>query len=216
MCLWNKAYLKNWSTSSKWSVYQDRKMLQASTIPHSHRLQDSSHKVPCWTSRCAPSSRCPSWCEGPQLSPFSQLVALKDALSMIYQFPTLAGEAISHGDAVRELPSVPGEVLLPVGVLDVEPHHVHRYVVLVKLSVNCSHISLVVVVPPRKRWLLGRTIREKQQSPALVVGDGKLRRQWCVSSQSSILPEDGIMSCVSNFKRPHSLTLTRLLALVQA
>ena len=70
---------------------------------------------------------------------------------MLYQFPTLAGEAISHGDAVRELPSVPGEVLLPVGVLDVEPHHVHRYVVLVELSVNCSHISLVVVVPPRKR-----------------------------------------------------------------
>ena len=82
---------------------------------------------------------------------FSHLDALEDALSMLYQFATLAGEAISHGDTVRELPSVPGEVLLPVGVLDVEPHHVHRYVVLVELAVNCSHISLVVVVPPRKR-----------------------------------------------------------------
>ena len=70
---------------------------------------------------------------------------------MLYQFATLAGEAISHGDTVRELPSVPGEVLLPVGVLDVEPHHVHRYVVFVELAVNCSHISLVIVVPPRKR-----------------------------------------------------------------
>ena len=35
-----------------------------------------------------------------------------------------------------KLPGVPGEVLLAVGVLDVQPHHVHRDVVLVELRVH--------------------------------------------------------------------------------
>ena len=35
---------------------------------------------------------------------------------------------------VWELPGVPSEILLAVGVLDVQPHHVHRDVVLVKLA----------------------------------------------------------------------------------
>ena len=65
-----------------------------------------------------------------------------------YQLSPFACKTVSHGNAVWELSSVPREILLAVRVLYVEPHHVHRDIVLVELAVNCSHISLVIVVPP--------------------------------------------------------------------
>ena len=65
-----------------------------------------------------------------------------------YQLSALACQTISHSNAVWELSSVPREILLAISVLNVEPHHVHRDVMLVKLAVHCCHISLVIVVPP--------------------------------------------------------------------
>ena len=77
---------------------------------------------------------------------FVKLFCTQDQVT--YQLSPLACKTVSHGNAVWELSSVPREVLLAISVLNVEPHHVHRDVMLVKLAVDCSHISLVIVVPP--------------------------------------------------------------------
>ena len=45
----------------------------------------------------------------------------------------MTDEVLCHLDAVGELAAVPGEVLLAVRVLYVQPHHVHRDVEFVKL-----------------------------------------------------------------------------------
>ena len=58
------------------------------------------------------------------------------------ELAAVSGEALGHGDAVGELAGVPGEVLLRVSVLNIEPHHVHRNVMLVKLS------CLIIAIPP--------------------------------------------------------------------
>ena len=55
-------------------------------------------------------------------------------LSAQSSVPAVADQVLGHGDAVRELASVPGKILLAVGVLDVQPHHVHRDVVLIELG----------------------------------------------------------------------------------
>ena len=65
------------------------------------------------------------------------------------QLASVRGEVLRHRDAVWELAAVPGEVLLAVRVLDVQPHHVHGDVVLVKFPLHCVHILLVVVIPPK-------------------------------------------------------------------
>lgn len=43
---------------------------------------------------------------------------------------------------------IPGEVAFAVRVLDVQPDEVIGDVVLVKASIDCLHVLLVVVVPP--------------------------------------------------------------------
>ena len=51
---------------------------------------------------------------------------------------------LHHAEAVRELSGVPGEVLLSVGVLDVQPHDVHRDVVLVELVGDGTYMTSVL------------------------------------------------------------------------
>ena len=66
------------------------------------------------------------------------------------QLASVRGEILRHRDAVGELTAVPSEVLLPVRVLYVQPHHVHGDIVLVKFPLNCVHILLVIVIPPKQ------------------------------------------------------------------
>ena len=61
---------------------------------------------------------------------------------------------LHHCEAIGKFARVPSEVLLAVGMLDVEPHDVHRDVVLVKLPLDCVHIFLVIVIPSRNRRTL--------------------------------------------------------------
>ena len=80
---------------------------------------------------------------------------------------------LHHAEAVGELAGVPREVLLAVGVLDVEPHDVHGDVVLVELGRDGEDVLLVVVVPA-----------------ALVVGDRELGRERRGAGQRRVLPRD--------------------------
>uniref|UniRef100_A0A182VLH5 Uncharacterized protein n=1 Tax=Anopheles merus TaxID=30066 RepID=A0A182VLH5_ANOME len=54
------------------------------------------------------------------------------------------GQVADHLDRMGELVMVPGEVPLAVRVLDVQPHRVHRDVVLVELGRHHLHVPLVV------------------------------------------------------------------------
>ena len=64
------------------------------------------------------------------------------------ELAAVSSEALSHSDAVGELAGVPGEVLFPVCVLNVEPHHIHWDVMLVKLPSHGIYIILIIVIPP--------------------------------------------------------------------
>ncbi|KAG7234579.1 hypothetical protein INR49_002208, partial [Caranx melampygus] len=70
---------------------------------------------------------------------------------------------------VREVNGVPGEITLPVRVLDVQPDDVIRDVVVIEPSVHSLHVSFVEVVPA-----------------ALVVPQGKERGQGLMSLRESV------------------------------
>ena len=71
-----------------------------------------------------------------------------------------------RGEAVL----VPREVALAIGVLDVEPEHVERQVMLVELRVDSAHIVLVLVVPPRVRARARARARVQVRVPEPVLG----------------------------------------------
>ncbi len=76
--------------------------------------------------------------------------------------PSLGSQGVDHVGGVRELDAVPREVLLAVGVLDVEPQEVVGEVDLVKLDVNAPHVLLVIVVPPGVMETDGKQLRKKR------------------------------------------------------
>ena len=76
-----------------------------------------------------------------------------------------------HAQGRRELVLVPRKVALAVRVLDVEPQHVKRQVVLLELGVDIRDVLLVLVVPP-----------------ALMVAQRKERRQRRRARQCGVLP----------------------------
>ena len=56
-------------------------------------------------------------------------------------------QALQHLLGLGELVGIPGEVALPVSVLDVQPDEVVGDVMIVEPLVYCPHVLLVVVVP---------------------------------------------------------------------
>lgn len=70
----------------------------------------------------------------------------------------------------REIIRVPGEVTLPIRVLDIQPDDVVRNIVQIKSSVDSLHVSFVVVVPA-----------------ALVVPECKQRGQGLIPWQRKII-----------------------------
>mmetsp|Transcript_22353 Transcript_22353/g.69850 ORF Transcript_22353/g.69850 Transcript_22353/m.69850 type:complete len:731 (-) Transcript_22353:901-3093(-) len=80
------------------------------------------------------------------------------------------GEHVLQALGVWELLRVPREVALALRVLNVQPQHVVRDVVLLKLAVHVSHVRVVVVVPP-----------------ALVVGCGEEGRHEGRACESRVL-----------------------------
>ena len=87
----------------------------------------------------------------------------------------MLGELVLHGDRIGEQRAVPGVVPLAVRVLDVQPDHVDRKVVLLKLGLHLEYVRLVLVVPP-----------------TLVVRKAEEGRHWRRTSQG------GVLACVDD------------------
>ena len=75
-----------------------------------------------------------------------------------------------HTERIREGVGIPCEVLLAIGVLNIEPDNVVWDLELVKLAIDVLHILVRDIVPP-----------------TLMIGDGELLRQLSVTSQFAIL-----------------------------
>ena len=67
---------------------------------------------------------------------------------------------LKHIAGLRETAGVPGEIPLPVGMLNVQPDDVARQVVIIKALIHFQNISLIPIVPA-----------------ALVVAEGEERGQ---------------------------------------
>ena len=64
-----------------------------------------------------------------------------------YQFAAVARQIVYHVDWVGKFGGVPCEVAFVVGVLDVEPHYVHGYLVFFEAQVYAFDVLLVVIIP---------------------------------------------------------------------
>mmetsp|Transcript_55509 Transcript_55509/g.129970 ORF Transcript_55509/g.129970 Transcript_55509/m.129970 type:complete len:471 (+) Transcript_55509:1109-2521(+) len=102
-----------------------------------------------------------------------------------------AGEILLHLLGVREQMPVPGHVALADGVLDVEPQHVIRDVMLVELRVHLADIGLVLVVPA-----------------ALVVPEREERRHELRTNQLRVLALDLRRGLRGHEEQVHDAALT--------
>lgn len=80
--------------------------------------------------------------ELPPIVPFDVWVNDCDKL------PTSAVQLRYHPGWVRKFRWVPRKIFLRICVFDIEPHHVHRNIKLVKLGFHLQQVSFVVIVPP--------------------------------------------------------------------
>lgn len=85
---------------------------------------------------------------------------------------------------IGEVNGVPGEITLPVRVLDVQPDDVIRDVVVIEPGVHGLHVNFVEVVPA-----------------ALVVTEGKERGQGLVSFRERAWGEEEIKSFSGTMKQ---------------
>ena len=89
------------------------------------------------------------------------------------QLPVMSVELLLHAQWVREGVGIPGEVLLAIGVLNVEPDYVVRDSMSIHLLVNVLDVLVGNVVPS-----------------TLVISDRELLRKLGVSSKLAILRYD--------------------------